>query len=153
RFNATKFEQYPLTRQRKVFNTAAPVVPYQLPELLKAVAAGQTICIAEGEKKVDLIRGFGFPATCCAGGAKKWRPEQSGGLRGAGVVVLPDNDRGGREHVMASAKSLNARGIRTLELPNLSEKGDIVDGPGGGATEEEFARLVSAAPDYVPDEA
>jgi hypothetical protein len=54
-FNATKFDQYPAaTRQRKVFNIAAPVVPYQLPELLKAVAAGQTICIAEGEKKVDL---------------------------------------------------------------------------------------------------
>ena len=60
-FNAAKFEQYPATRQRKVFNTAAPVVPYQLPDLLKAVAAGHTICIAEGEKKVDLIRGFGFP--------------------------------------------------------------------------------------------
>ena len=47
--------------ERKIFNTAAPVVPYQLPDLLKAVAAGQTICIAEGEKKVDLIRSFGFP--------------------------------------------------------------------------------------------
>ena len=40
RFNAAKYGQYPTTRQRKVFNTAAPVVPYQLPELLKAVAAG-----------------------------------------------------------------------------------------------------------------
>ena len=39
-FNAAKFEQYPATRQRKFFNTAAPVVPYQLPDLLKAVAAG-----------------------------------------------------------------------------------------------------------------
>ena len=47
--------------------------PIGSPICSKAVAAGQTICIAEGEKKVDLIRGFGFPATCCAGGAKKWR--------------------------------------------------------------------------------
>ena len=35
-FNATKFNQYPTTRQRKVFNTAAPVVPYQLPDLLES---------------------------------------------------------------------------------------------------------------------
>ena len=154
-FNATKFEQYPATRQRKFFNTAAPVVPYQLPDLLKAVAAGHTICIAEGEKKVDLIRGFGFPATCCAGGAKKWSPSTSAFLKGADVVLLPDNDPVGREHVEAIAESLasSARRIRILELPNLPEKGDVVDWHAAGGSAEEFARLVAAAPDYVPDEA
>ena len=154
-FNATKFNQYPATRQRKFFNTAAPVVPYQLPDLLKAVAAGRTICIPEGEKKVDLIRGFGFPATCCAGGAKKWRPEHSVYLKGADVVLLPDNDPAGREHVTAIAESLSssARRIRILELPNLPEKGDVVDWHAAGGSAEEFARLVAAAPDYVPDEA
>jgi Protein of unknown function (DUF3987) len=153
RFNATKFEQYPLTRQRKIFNTAAPLVPYQLPDLLKAMAAAQTICIAEGEKKVDLIRSFGFPATCCAGGANKWSYEHSAFLQNADVVLLPDNDPVGREHVMAIAESLNARRIRILELPNLAEKGDVVDWHAAGGTGEEFARLVSAAPGYVPDEA
>ena len=153
-FNATKFDQYPAaTRQRKVFNTAAPVVPYQLPELLKAVAAGQTICIAEGEKKVDLIRSFGFPATCCAGGANKWSYEHSAFLQNADVVLLPDNDPVGREHITAIAESLNARRIRILELPNLSEKGDVVDWHAAGGSAEEFACLVAAAPDYVPDEA
>ena len=43
-------------------------------------------------KKVDLIRSFGFPATCCAGGAKKWSPEHSVYSEGADVVLLPDND-------------------------------------------------------------
>ena len=136
------------------FNTAAPVVPYQLPDLLKAVAAGQTICIAEGEKKVDLIRSFGFPATCCAGGAKKWRPEHSVFLKGADVVLLPDNDPVGREHVTAIAESLSssARRIRVLELPNLPEKGDVVDWHAAGGSAEEFASLIAAAPDHVPDE-
>jgi hypothetical protein len=126
RFNADKFEQYPAaTRQQKVFNSTPPVVPYQLPDLIKAVAAGRTICIPEGEKKVDLIRSFGFPATCCAGGAKKWRPEHGAFLQGADVVLLPDNDPAGREHVMAIAESLtsSARRIRILELPNLPEMG------------------------------
>src|SRR6516164_268412 len=153
RINAAKYGQYPTTRERKVFNTAAPVVPYRLPDLLKAIDAAQTVCIAEGEKKVDLIRSFGFPATCCASGAKKWRPVHSAFLKGADVVLLPDNDPVGREHGTAIAESLNARRIRILELPKLSEKGDVVDWHAAGGTAEEFVRLVSAAPDYVPDEA
>jgi hypothetical protein len=154
-FNATKFNQYPATRQRKFFNTAAPVVPYQLPDLLKAVAAGRTICIAEGEKKVDLIRSFGFPATCCAGGANKWLPQHDALLKGADVVLMPDNDPVGREHVEAIAESLasSAKRIRILKLPGLPEKGDVVDWHAAGGTAEEFARLLEAAPDYVPDEA
>jgi DNA primase len=113
RFNADKYEQYPASRERKFFNTAAPVVPYQLPDLLKAVAAAQTICIAEGEKKVDLIRSFGFPATCCAGGANKWRPEHSASLQGADVVLLPDNDPVGRTHNGNRRKSGSNRQANT----------------------------------------
>ena len=152
-FDAAKFGQYPTTRERKVFNTAAPVIPYQLPDLLKAVAAGQTICIAEGEKKVDLIRGLGFAATCCAGGAKKWRLEHAAFLQGADIILLPDNDPAGREHVEAIAASLaSARRLRILELPNLPEKGDVVDWHAAGGSAEEFARLIAAAPEYARDE-
>jgi hypothetical protein len=154
-FNAAKFEQYPATRQRKVFPNAAPVIPYRLPELLKATAASQTICIAEGEKKVDLIRGFKFPATCCAGGAKKWPLEHSAFFKEADVVLLPDNDTSGQDHVNLIAESLRASGakrIRILKLPNLSEKDDVVDWHAAGGTAEEFAHLIDAAPDYIPDE-
>src|SRR5262249_33974668 len=124
-------------------------------ELIEAVAAGLTICIAEGEKKVDLIRSFGFSATCCAGGAKKWGPAHTAFLQRADVVLLPDNDPVGRKHVEAIAQSLApiARRLRILELPNLPEKGDVVDWHAAGGTAEEFARLVAAAADYVPDEA
>jgi hypothetical protein len=151
KFDATEFEQYPATRQRKIF-TAAPVIPYQLPDLLKAVAAGHTICIAEDEEKVELIRGFGFPATCCAGGAKKWRPEHSVYLKGADVVLLRDNDPVEREHMELIAKSLApiAR-LRILGLPNLPEKGDVLDWHEAGGSAEEFARLLAAAPDYMPN--
>ena len=155
RFDTVKYERYPASKERKIFNSTAPAVLYHLPDLIKAVADGHTICIAEGEKKVDLIRGFGFPATCCAGGAKKWRPEHSEYLKAADVVLLPDNDSSGHAHAELIAESLasSARRIRILELPNLPEKGDVVDWHAAGGAAEEFARLVAAAPDYVPDEA
>ena len=69
-------------------------------------------------------------------------------------MLLPDNDPVGREHVEAIAESLasSARRIRILELPNLPEKGDVVDWHAAGGSAEEFARLIAAAPDHVPDE-
>jgi DNA primase len=82
------------------------LVPYRLPELLEAVGNEQTILIVEGEAKVDLLRSWNVPATCCAEGAKKWRPEHSEHLRGADIVVLPDNDAAGREHAELVAASL-----------------------------------------------
>jgi Protein of unknown function (DUF3987) len=154
RFDAAKYEQYPAGKERKVFNSAAPVIPFRLPELLAALAGGQTICVAEGEKKVDRIRDWGFPATCCAEGAKKWRAEHTAFLQGADIVLLPDNDPSGREHVELIAESLApiARRLRILELPNLPEKGDVVDWHAAGGTAEEFARLVAAAPEYIRSE-
>ena len=66
-------------------------------------------------------------------------------------MLLPDNDPAGREHVEAIAASLaSARRLRILELPNLPEKGDVVDWHAAGGSAEELARLIAAAPDYVP---
>jgi DNA primase len=115
-FNAAKYAQYPASKERKLFNTTAPMIPYRLPELLAARAADQTIHIAEGEKKVDCIRDLGFAATCCAGGANKWRAEHTAFLQGADVVLLPDNDAAGREHVETIAENLApvARRLRIL---------------------------------------
>ena len=108
RFDPAKFEQYPATRQRKFFNDAAPI-PYQLPELLKAVAAGHTICVAEDELEVDFLRSFDFCATCCAGGAKNWRPEHSAFLQGADVVLYND------AKIIAPNLAPIARRLRILE--------------------------------------
>jgi hypothetical protein len=47
-------------------------VLYRLPELLEDLAAERTIFIAEGERKVDLLRGWNLAATCNSGGAEKW---------------------------------------------------------------------------------
>ena len=129
-----------------------PILPYRLPELLEAVAAECTILIVEGEAKVDLLRSWNVPATCCAGGAKKWKPEHAEYLRGADVVLLGDNDQAGWEHtnqVGASLVGIAAR-TRVLMLPGLPPKGDIVDWAKAGGTREQLDALIEHAPGWQP---
>jgi hypothetical protein len=152
-FNDRKFQQYPAaTRQRRTFDEVfTQEFPYRWPDLEKAKKAKQTILIPEGEKKVDRIYELGFAATCYAGGAKKGASAHTLGehFSHADVVLLPDNDDVGREHVAAIAQVLVgvAERVRVLELPNLPPKGDVCDWQGSA---EEFAKLVEAAKDYEP---
>jgi hypothetical protein len=152
-FNDCKFQQYPgATRQRRTFDEVfTQEFPYRWPDLEKAKKAKQTILIPEGEKKVDRIYELGFAATCYAGGAKKEASAHTLGehFSHADVVLLPDNDDVGREHVAAIAQVLVgvAERVRVLELPNLPPKGDVCDWQGSA---EEFAKLVEAAKDYEP---
>ena len=129
-----------------------PALPYRLPELIEAIAVGCAILVVEGEAKVDQLRSWNIPATCCAGGAKKWRAEHSAFLRGANVVILPDNDDVGRAHMNVVAASLQgvAASIRVLELPDLPPKGDIVDWARSGGTAEQLHKLIDGAPHWRP---
>ena len=133
-----------------------PAVPYRLPELIEAIAAEHPVLIVEGERKADLLWSWNVPATCCAGGAKKWRVEHSEHLRGADVVTVPDNDTIGREHVAAIATSLQdiAASVRVLDLPGLPPKGDIVDWAAAGGTVEQLHDLIAhQAKPWSPDNA
>jgi putative DNA primase/helicase len=95
------------------------LVLFRLPEVIAAVATGRTIYITEGEKGVSALESIGLVGTCSPAGAGKWRPEYSGWLRGADVVLLPDNDEAGRKHVDQVASALRgvARRVRVLPLP------------------------------------
>jgi hypothetical protein len=130
-----------------------PSLPYRLPELLEAIALDCTVLIVEGEAKADhLLQSWNIPATCCAGGAKKWRAEHAEYLRGANVVILPDNDDVGREHMNVVATSLQdiAASIRVLFLPDLSDKGDIIDWAANGGTVEQLHNLIENSPHWLP---
>lgn len=125
-------------------------VPYHLPELLKAVSEGRTIAIVEGEKDVDNLRRHGIAATCNAGGAGKWQREFIPYLRGADVVLIPDNDDSGRKHMDQVGDSLRfqAASVRVLELPGLGDKGDVSDWLAAGHTPGELSRLMAQAPHW-----
>jgi phage/plasmid primase-like uncharacterized protein len=120
-------------------------VPYGLPELLRAIAAGSTIFIVEGEAKVDLLRSWGLQATCSPMGAGKWPSGFTAFFAGAGeVIVLPDNDVPGIKRANAVAANLigTARSVKLLHLLDLPPKGDVIDWAAAGHTVEDLLRLV-----------
>lgn len=127
-------------------------VLYRLPELIEDIALDRLIYIVEGEKDVDNLRAVGIPATCNPMGAMKWKPQYNEVLRGARVVIVPDNDEAGQKHLKQVASGLFeiANTIQVLNLPNLPEKGDVSDWLKTGGTVDELHRLTAEAPLYVP---
>ena len=132
-----------------------PVVPYRLPQVIEAIAAEHPVFIVEGERKVDLLAEWNVTATCNAAGAKKWKPEHSKFLKGADVVLVPDHDDNGWQHIHLVGSSLIgiAKRIRVLVLPHLRPKGDIINFAAAGGTREQFDALVAQAPEWKPPQA
>jgi putative DNA primase/helicase len=123
-------------------------VPYRLPELLAAVAAGETIFVCEGEKDVEAVRRCGAPATCNVGGAKKWRPEYNHYFHGADVVIVADRDDAGRAHARQVAGSL--RGVAAqVRIVEATQGKDVSDHLAAGRTLEDL--VLAEEPDSEPD--
>ncbi|MEC3957533.1 hypothetical protein VMT65_31180 [Nocardia sp. CDC153] len=76
----------------------APML-YQAPIVAWAIREGHPILACEGEKDVDRAIAAGYPATCNAGGAQKFRAEHAEQLRGATrLVIVADRDAPGFRH-------------------------------------------------------
>jgi len=127
-------------------------VLYRLPTLRPSIERGNTIYIPEGEKDVHTLESLDLTATCNSGGAGKWRDSYSDILRGASVVILPDNDKPGHDHAEAVAQSLHgiAESVRIVELPGLKPKQDVTDWVNAGGTAEGLRRLVQETPEWQP---
>lgn len=125
-------------------------IPYRLPELIYGVKNGKIIFIAEGEKDVHTLVNLGFTATTSPMGAKKWKESFNNYFIGAEVVILPDNDKVGKEHADLIAEQLIqvAKSVRIVELDGLEEKGDVSDWVSNGGTKEELLRIVDGAKEY-----
>src|SRR5262249_57878251 len=114
-----------------------------------AVAAGEIVYTPEGEKHVDKLHAIGLAATTNPGGRKKWRDEYSESLRGADVVVLPDNHTEGREHGEQVAASLRgvAKRIRVLAIgkhwSDCPVKGDVSDWLTAGGSAEKLREMAA----------
>ena len=108
------FRQYRVINGRKVPNLGdARRVLYRLPRVIEAVANGETVFVAEGEKDVHAIEAAGGVATCNPMGAGKWRPEYGDVLKGAAVIVIADRDSAGYAHAAAIKADLAAKPARS----------------------------------------
>lgn len=99
---------------------------FRLPQVVEAVAAAQTVWIAEGEKDVLALERAGVVGTCNPMGAGKWAPAFSEVLRGAAVVIVADRDEKGREHARQVAASLRDVGaaVRVVEAATGKDAAD-----------------------------
>jgi putative DNA primase/helicase len=127
------------------------LVPYGgLNELAEAIAADHDIYICEGEAKCELLISWNLAATCNSGGAGNWTAEYAPYLKDARVILVPDNDGAGWEHINTVAATLVgvAKCIRVLVLPDMPVKGDVIDWAKAGGTREKLDALTAAAHDW-----
>jgi 5S rRNA maturation endonuclease (ribonuclease M5) len=113
-------------------------VLYRLPDVMAAVADGQTIYICEGEKDVETARALGLAATCNAMGAdngsgNKWLAEFADVLVNADVVVVPDNDEAGTRHAEWVIQTLTGK-ARSIGVVVPKAGKDLTDWVNSGAT-------------------
>ena len=144
-------------------NGAAPIL-YRLPEVQKAVAAGQTVFVVEGEKDVETLVARGYCGTCNRDDASKdtqktkWRDTDAAPLVGAAeIVVVADKDDSGRAHAQAVARSFAGKveSLRIVECPDVNGRPvkDATNFFEAGGTPGQFAELVDLAPEWTPAQA
>lgn len=123
-------------------------LPYRLGELLEDIADGAEIFVVPGEKKVDMLRDLGVPATCNSGGESRFADALAEWFRGARVTVIQDNDPVGKSFAGKVARVLDgvAERVRALDIPGLPPSGNVDDWLPAGGTVEELYRLAKAAP-------
>jgi len=129
------------------------IVPYRLPEVIEAVKQGEIVFIVEGEKDAETLAKWGLVATTNPMGAGKWREDFNHYLKGACVVILPDNDEAGNKHVEKTAKSLHgvAKTVKIVRLPVLREHEDVTDWKERyDGTKEALLKLAKETEEYQP---
>jgi 5S rRNA maturation endonuclease (ribonuclease M5) len=112
-------------------------VPYRLPRLLEAMDAGQELWIVEGEKDVQSLERVGKVATCCPGGAGKWRDEFNGFFVECDVTIVADRDEPGEKHARQVAAALEgiAASVRIVEAVTGKDAADHLN---AGHSVDEF---------------
>jgi predicted P-loop ATPase/DNA polymerase I-like protein with 3'-5' exonuclease and polymerase domains len=113
------------------------------------------VFVVEGEKDVKNLTDLGVLAVCNFDGAGKWHPSYSEWLKDRDVIIIPDNDRAGRDHACLVGQELSgvAKDVKVLYIAGLAEKEDVSDWINNGGTIERFARLVEGAKDFDPQDA
>lgn len=122
-------------------------VLYRLPAVSKAVDSGEVIVIVEGEKDADRLASLDLCATTSPGGGNWPGNNYEESLRGASVVIIPDNDGPGLKHAQEVVRSLKgvAVDVSICELPRCPPKEDVSYWLDHGGTQKELVELLRSA--------
>lgn len=123
-------------------------VLYHLPQLLEGLAREAAIYLVEGEKDVEALEALGLCATTNPMGGDKWKASYTETLRGARIILLPDNDETGRKHTQRLQRELAGAvtSLQVLHLPGLAEHGDVSDWIAAGGTLAQLEALSREPP-------
>jgi putative DNA primase/helicase len=84
----------------------------------------------EGEKDCDTLSRQGLPAFTFGGTGDGLPPNIDRYLEGREIIILADNDIGGKMHAIKKAERAHAAGaaaVRLVDFPELPVKGDVSD--------------------------
>jgi putative DNA primase/helicase len=90
------------------------IVIYRYQEIKDAIAAGQPIFIVEGEPCADALWELGLAATTNIGGAGKSFPDLEEFSNAQLIVLCPDRDKPGIDHMLTIGKQLEESGCEHL---------------------------------------
>lgn len=123
-------------------------VPYNLPQVITS----DTVYFCEGEKDCESLKKWGLTATTNPMGAGKWKDTYNRYFKDKNVIILPDNDKPGKDHAEQVARNLSgtAHYIKIVTLPELPDKGDVSDWIQSGHTREELQLLIATTPECKP---
>ena len=149
RFEPKTFRQRRIVDGRVVWGLGdVEPLPYRLPDMVDN--PGKPILIVEGEKDADNLAALGFVATCNSGGAGKWPEVLNQWFLDRNVIIIPDNDKAGENHVRTLLGNLQgiASRIKVVRLP-VQEKGDVSDWIDGGGNAQELRGMIKSAEEVV----
>lgn len=126
-------------------NRLVRVVPFRLPELLKAKVEDRVAFICEGEKDVLALVEHGLVATCNAGGAGKWTAEHAQFLEGMDVTIVADRDEPGQRHALHVVETLRGVARSVYVVQALTGK-DAADHFEAGHKDSQFVQVWAPVP-------
>lgn len=121
---------------------------------IERLSDAREVVLTEGEKAADALIGVGIPAVGTVTGAHSTPSAESlRPLVGRVVVLWPDADDVGRDHmarIAARLADLGARDIYVVEWADAPVGGDAADFIAAGATREDVRYLMHTARSWTP---
>jgi hypothetical protein len=113
------------------------------------LGAGPYVVVCEGEKSADALAAVGIPAVATVTGAASTPGRAAlAELTGRAVVVWPDADDVGHEHmrrVIAGLEKVGAASVRMIDWPDAPAHGDAADFLASGGTSADVEALILTA--------